>query len=84
MDMNLGKFQVMVKDRETWCAFIGSQRVGQDLPAKQQEEVTTFLYPPLLLLPPQLLPFPPLSSFWHIFLKSEIDSCPLFLSDTVI
>ena len=38
MDMNLGKFRVMVKDRETWCAFIGSQRVGHDLATEQQQK----------------------------------------------
>ena len=37
MDMNLGKLQEMVRDRETWCAaVIGSQRVGHDLATEQQ------------------------------------------------
>ena len=37
MDMNLGKFWEIVRDRETWCAaVIGSRRVGHDLATEQQ------------------------------------------------
>ena len=35
MDMNLGKLQEMVRDREAWCA-MGSQRVRHDLAAERQ------------------------------------------------
>ena len=34
MDMNLRKFQEIVKDREAWHA-VGSQRVGHDLVTEQ-------------------------------------------------
>ena len=30
MDMHLSKLQKLVMDRETWCASMGSQRVGQN------------------------------------------------------
>ena len=39
MDMNLSKFQDIVKDRGVWCAAgYGSQRVGHDLATKQQQQ----------------------------------------------
>ena len=39
MDMNLSKFQDIVKDRGVWCAAgYGSQRVGHDLVTKQQQQ----------------------------------------------
>ena len=38
MDMNLGKFQEMVRDRDDWFALIqGSQRVRHDWVAEQQQ-----------------------------------------------
>jgi len=30
MDMSLSKLQEIVKDREPWCASMGSQKVGHD------------------------------------------------------
>ena len=37
MDMSLGKFWEMVKDREAWSAIVhGFQRVKHDLATKQQ------------------------------------------------
>ena len=39
MDMNLGKLQEMIRDREAWCvASIGSQRVGNDWATEQQQQ----------------------------------------------
>ena len=38
MDMNLGKLQETVRDREAWSAAVhGSQRVGHDLGTEQQK-----------------------------------------------
>ena len=38
MDMSLNKLQAIVKDREACCAAVhGSQRVGHDLAAEQQQ-----------------------------------------------
>ena len=38
MDINLGKPQEMVKDREAWCAVVhGSQRAGHNWVTKQQQ-----------------------------------------------
>ena len=35
-DINLNKFQEIVKDREAWCAAVmGSQRVGHNLATEQ-------------------------------------------------
>ena len=37
MNMNLGKLQETVRDREAWCAAIhGSQRVGHDWVTEQR------------------------------------------------
>ena len=42
MDMNLGKLQEMVKDREAWhAAVMGWQRVGHDLVTEQQLAIVT-------------------------------------------
>ena len=39
MDMNLGKLQKTVKDREAWpAAVMGSQRVGQNCVIEQQQK----------------------------------------------
>ena len=38
MDMNLGKLQEIVKDKEAWLAAMGSQRVGFNLPIEQLTE----------------------------------------------
>ena len=35
MDMSLSKLQEMVKDREAWCASLGSQRVKHNLSTEQ-------------------------------------------------
>ena len=44
MDMSLGRFWEMVKDREAWCtAIIGSQRVGHDLVTERQQQFCTLL-----------------------------------------
>ena len=41
-DMNLGKLQEMVKDREAWhAAVMGWQRVGHDLVTEQQLAIVT-------------------------------------------
>ena len=42
MDMSLSKVWAMVKDREAWCASIGSigsQKVRQDLVTEQQQHM---------------------------------------------
>ena len=45
MDMNLGKLQGMVRDREAWHAAIyGAQRVGHNWAAKQQTYCTSVTY----------------------------------------
>ena len=36
MDRSLSKYWEMVKDREAWCAVMGSQRVGHNLGMEQQ------------------------------------------------
>ena len=39
MDMNLGKLQEMIRDREAWCvASIGSQRLRNDGATEQQKQ----------------------------------------------
>ena len=39
MEMNLGKFQEMVRDREAWCAAVhGGHKVGHDLATEQQQQ----------------------------------------------
>ena len=39
MDMNLGKHQEMVRNREAWCAAVhGSERVGHDWAPEQQQQ----------------------------------------------
>ena len=39
MDMNLGKLQDMVRDREVWHAAVhGIQRVGLELATEQQQQ----------------------------------------------
>ena len=39
MDMNLGKLQEMVRDREAWHAAVhGSQRVGHDWVTEHQQQ----------------------------------------------
>ena len=39
MEMNLGKFQEMVRDREVWCAAVhGGHKVGHDLVTEQQQQ----------------------------------------------
>ena len=53
VNMNLGKFWEMVRDREAWRATVhGLQKVGPDWATEQHT------YIPLLLEPPHL--FPPL------------------------
>ena len=43
MDMNLGKLQEIVKDKESWLdAVHGLQRVGQDLGTEQQQSFEIF------------------------------------------
>ena len=42
MDMNLGKLQEMVRDREAWpAAVMGSQRVGHNCVTEQQQNLST-------------------------------------------
>ena len=36
--MSLSKLQELVKDRKSWCGFIGSQRVGHDLVTEQYQQ----------------------------------------------
>ena len=36
VDMNLGKIQEMVRDREAWCAVLHGVRVVRDLATEQQ------------------------------------------------
>ena len=36
-DMSLSKLLETVKDREAWCAIMGSQRVGHNLATEQQQ-----------------------------------------------
>ena len=44
MDMNLGKLQEMVRDREAWVLqSMGSQRVGHDWATEQQQEQLVLL-----------------------------------------
>ena len=38
MNMNLGKLQEMVKDREAWCV-MGSQTVGHNWETEQQQPI---------------------------------------------
>ena len=38
MDMSLSKLREIVKDRETWHAAVGSQRIGYDLTTKSSEK----------------------------------------------
>ena len=38
MDMSLSKLREIVKDRETWHAAVGSQRIGHDLTTKSSEK----------------------------------------------
>ena len=41
MDMNLTKYQVIVKDREAWCAAVhGIARVRHNLATEQQQQKT--------------------------------------------
>ena len=43
MDMNLGKLQEIVKDKESWLdAVHGLQRAGQDLGTEQQQSFEIF------------------------------------------
>ena len=43
MNMNLGKFQEMVKDREAWHAAVrGSQRVGHSWVTERQQSISIF------------------------------------------
>ena len=45
MDTSLSKLQVIVKDREVWCAAVqGLQRVGHDL-ATERQIVFSFVNP---------------------------------------
>ena len=49
MDMNLGKLQEMVRDRETWCAAVhGVVKSCTDWATEQQHSCFTILYKLLL------------------------------------
>ena len=42
-DINLNKFQEIVKDREAWCAAVmGSQRVGHNLATEQWQQQLSY------------------------------------------
>ena len=46
MNMNMGKLQEMMRDREVRCAVVlGGQRVGRDWATEQQQHVTMWTFP---------------------------------------
>ena len=46
MNMNMGKLQEMMRDREVRCAAVlGWQRVGRDWATEQQQHVTMWTFP---------------------------------------
>ena len=46
MNMNMGKLQEMMRDREVRCAAVlGGQRVGRDWATEQQQHVTMWTFP---------------------------------------
>ena len=64
MDMNLGKLQEMVRDREAWpAAVMGSQRVGHNCVTEQQQKTmhshcARTSYPELHFSVKEMLPCP--------------------------
>ena len=84
MDMNLGKLQEMVRDREA-CVLqsIGSQRVGHDLVTKQQHICLMF---PTCLIPLFWCTFPSgtfFPSYWQTFFSISYSGCHLLINSPV-
>ena len=76
VDMALGRLQEIVKDTEAWCAAVaesdmGSQRVGHDLVAEQQQRASGKSHQPCPTLCDHMDHSPPGSSV-HGILQTRI------------